>query len=82
MQSLARVHAVERLVEHEDVGIMDQRRRNLRSLAHALRVRGDRAIGGRPARSTSSIARSAAAAGVRQPVQAGAPCTPALGPSG
>ena len=36
-----RVEAVERLVEHQDLGVAEQRRRQPEPLAHAQRVRAD-----------------------------------------
>ena len=44
VQALARVHPVERLVEEQDRRVVDQRRGDLRPLAHALRVGPDRAV--------------------------------------
>ena len=46
VQPLARVHAVERLVEDQDGRIVDERRGDLDPLPHALRVAADRAAGG------------------------------------
>ena len=45
MQPLARVHAVERLVEEQDLRVVDERAGELRALSHALRVRRDRTAG-------------------------------------
>ena len=45
VQPLARVHAVERLVEQQDRRVVDQGAGELGALAHALGVRGDRAVG-------------------------------------
>ena len=47
VQPLARVHAVERLVEEQDRRVVDERAGELDPLAHALGVRADRAVGGR-----------------------------------
>ena len=46
VQPLARVHAVERLVEQQDRRVVDERAGELGPLAHALGVRADRAVGG------------------------------------
>ena len=46
MQPLARVHAVERLVEEQDPRLVDERAGQLGPLAHALGVRADRAVRG------------------------------------
>ncbi len=46
VQPLARVHPVERLVEQQDRRLVDERRGDLRPLAHPLRVGADRAVGG------------------------------------
>ena len=46
MQPLARVHAVERLVEQQDPRLVDERAGQLGPLAHALRVRADRPVRG------------------------------------
>ena len=46
MQALARVHPVERFVEEQDRRVVDERSGDLRALAHPLRVRPDRAVGG------------------------------------
>ena len=45
MQPLPGIHAVERLVEEQDRRVVDERAGDLGALAHALRVRPDRAIG-------------------------------------
>ena len=46
VQPLARVHAVERLVEEQDPRLVDERAGELRPLAHALGVRADRPVRG------------------------------------
>ena len=63
VHALARVGAVERLVEDQDLRIVHERRREPHPLPHAARVGVHRAIAASP-RSTSSIARSAAASSV------------------
>ncbi len=45
-QALAWIHAVERLVEEKDLGIVDESSGDLGPLAHALGVGADRPIGG------------------------------------
>ena len=45
VQALARVHAVERLVEQQDLGLVDERAGDLGTLAHALGVGADRPVG-------------------------------------
>jgi hypothetical protein len=45
VQPLARVHAVERLVEDEDGRVVDESARDLDPLPHPLRVAPDRAVG-------------------------------------
>jgi hypothetical protein len=47
VEALARGRALERLVEHDELGLVDERLRHLHPLAHALGVRADRApLGG------------------------------------
>ena len=46
MQPLAGIEAVERLVEEQDAGLVDERRGELGALAHALGVGAHRAVGG------------------------------------
>ena len=46
VQPLAWVHAVERFVEQQDARVVDERRGELRALAHALGVGPDRSVGG------------------------------------
>ncbi len=46
MQSLARVHPVERLIEEQDPRVVDECSGQLGPLAHALRIRADRTVRG------------------------------------